>query len=125
MDRLVLTPDTIHFHREVSGKTCPGKAIAKEWILDELSLYRLKPRIPKTPLRQVVEAISAAVPQRGTSSDRSAPIPSAKPPVPEWGKEAVRFAAEHKLFDIRNEEDIRDAVKFYRFYQQFIQNRHD
>jgi len=36
MDSLGIPEEEIYFHRDVSPKTCPGKAITKEWLLEEL-----------------------------------------------------------------------------------------
>lgn len=37
MDKLKITPENIMFHRDYSSKSCPGKAITKEWVLSQLS----------------------------------------------------------------------------------------
>lgn len=36
--------------------------------------------------------------------------------VPDWATEAVQFVLKNNLFQVKTEEDIRDAVKFHRFY---------
>jgi len=36
MDSLDIPEEEIYFHRDVSIKTCPGTAITKEWLLEEL-----------------------------------------------------------------------------------------
>jgi hypothetical protein len=36
MDQLKIPEKEIYFHRDVSPKTCPGKMITREWLLDEL-----------------------------------------------------------------------------------------
>lgn len=114
MDRLSISQSQVFFHRDVSPKTCPGRAITKEWLFAELSTVRAMPRIPRLaedgPL-----SISAPVPTVNGLSNFV--------PVPEWAMEAVRFVTDHQLFEVKNDEDIRDAVKFYRFYQ-LIQNPH-
>jgi N-acetylmuramoyl-L-alanine amidase CwlA len=113
MNQLDIAQDQIFFHRDVSPKTCPGSAITKEWLFGELSGYQFKPSIPRqSKLQEVVKTISAPV-----------PTPQKTPTyvsVPEWAMEAVRFVTQHELFEVRNDEDIRDAVKFYRFYNTFL-----
>ncbi len=47
MSRLAIGGPNLFFHRDVSPKTCPGKAITKEWLFGELKKYRLRPRIQK------------------------------------------------------------------------------
>lgn len=37
MDKLNLTTEQIFFHRDFSSKSCPGHAITKEWLFQELS----------------------------------------------------------------------------------------
>lgn len=86
MNRLNLTNKNIYFHRDVSSKSCPGKAITKEWLFKELS--------ESNELEDMILA-----------------------PVPDWATEAVAFVRENGLFEIRTAEDVRDAVKFYRFYK--------
>lgn len=116
MDRLGISESRLFFHSDVAKKTCPGRAISREWLLGELDRYVLRPMIPKkASLREVAESLSApAIPKPGITYV----------PVPEWAMEAVKFVVNHQLFDIKNEEDIREAVKFYRFYQ-LIQKPHD
>ena len=117
MERLNLTENEIFFHRDTSPKSCPGWAITKEWLFKELSEFRFKLRI-STRDREPIETISA-------------PVPVTPPPdsdemvfvhVPEWAQEAVDFVTTHKLFKITSAEDIRDAIKFYRFYLLIISN---
>lgn len=100
-DRLNLSENDIYFHRDVSPKSCPGHAISKEWLFEELRNFRRYPRIP------------------GISPDRPGEIM-----IPVWAAEAVLFVEKHRLFEIRNEEDVRDAVKFHRLYQ-LIQKEHE
>ncbi|MBI5422056.1 N-acetylmuramoyl-L-alanine amidase [Candidatus Peregrinibacteria bacterium] len=113
MDRLSIPQGQVFFHRDVSPKTCPGRAITKEWLFAELATVRVMPRIPRLA-------------EDGPLSI-SAPVPSTNPstfvPVPEWAMEAVRFVTDHQLFEVKNDDDIRDAVKFHRFYQ-LIQSSH-
>ncbi|MBU0727229.1 N-acetylmuramoyl-L-alanine amidase [Patescibacteria group bacterium] len=96
----------ILFHRDASPKSCPGWAITKEWLFAELASFRKLPRIP---------SISPAI------EEISAPIPEEEVMVPIWATDAVSFVLKHRLFEIRNQDDIRDAVKFYRLYN-LIQN---
>lgn len=111
MERLNLTENEIFFHRDVSPKSCPGWAITKEWLFKELSEFRFKPRIPTRGI-EPIETISAPAPVTPPpDSDEMVFVP-----VPEWAREAVDFVVTHKLFKITSAEDIRDAVKFYRFY---------
>ena len=93
MYRLSLQESDIQFHRDVSPKSCPGWAISKQWIFDELKSFQKKPRIP------IPEPAEGEV------------------LIPIWATDAVSFVLKHRLFEIRSQEDIRDAVKFYRFYQ--------
>ncbi len=99
MDRLGISAANLFFHRDVSSKTCPGRAITKEWVLGELDLTDV------STFHDVATSISAPVPLF----------------IPEWAREAVDFVNTHHLFEIRTEQDLRDAVKFHRFYQ-LIQN---
>lgn len=117
MERLNLTENEIFFHRDVSPKSCPGWAITKEWLFKELSEFRFKSRIPSR-YPEPPEVISAPAPViPPPDSDEMVFVP-----VPEWAQEAVDFVATHKLFKITSAEDIRDAIKFYRFYQLVISN---
>jgi hypothetical protein len=109
MGQLGISQAQVFFHRDVSPKTCPGSAISKEWLFNELSNFQFKPSIPKaSTLGEVVAATSAPIPD---------PMGTSYVAVPEWAMEAVKFVTEHQLFAVKNDEDIRDAVKFYRFYQ--------
>lgn len=113
MDQLNLTEKDIFFHRDVSGKSCPGWAITKEWLFEELSEFCFKPRIPtREGLSGTIRNTTAPIPVDYYASEDMVLIP-----VPDWAKEAVDFVAKHKLFKVRCAEDVRDAVKFYRFYQ--------
>jgi hypothetical protein len=100
MARLNITNQNIFFHRDVSAKSCPGWAITKEWLFAELDAFRKKPLTPTVD--QPLDEISAPV--WGL-------------PVPTWAQEAVNFVVKNGLFEIQTQDDIRDAVKFYRFYQ--------
>ncbi len=113
LEGLNLTENDIYFHRDVSIKSCPGWAITKEWLFYELSEFRLKPRIPgRSDLEDAIRNTTAPAPVDYHASEEMVLIP-----VPDWAREAVDFVARHKLFKIRSAEDVRDAVKFYRFYQ--------
>lgn len=99
MNKLNLNESDILFHRDGSPKTCPGSAISKQWLFDELRNYRTKPRIPNP----ITDGI---------------PIPAEDEIlIPIWASDAVSFVLKHRLFEIRTDNDVRDAVKFYRFYQ--------
>ncbi|MFH0838389.1 MAG: peptidoglycan recognition family protein [Patescibacteria group bacterium] len=37
--------------------------------------------------------------------------------IPIWATEAVAWVQQNHLFEVRNDEDVRDAVKFHRFYK--------
>ena len=118
MDRLNLQRNQIFFHRDVSAKTCPGTAITKEWLFAELDNYHILPRIPvrppeRTPAIKAIEAVSAPVPDFVPTDEEVM--------IPIWSAEAVAWVRKHKLFEIHSQEDVRDAVKFYRFYN-LIQN---
>lgn len=107
---LHLEDKDILFHRDASPKSCPGWAITKEWLFEKLKSFRKLPRIPtRTPEIEAIESISA-------------PIPEDEVMVPIWATEAVSFVLKHRLFEIRSDEDVRDAVKFYRFYNLIRQN---
>lgn len=117
MERLSIPQSQVFFHRDVSPKTCPGRAITKEWLFAELSNFRFMPGIPRpASLGEVAATISAPVPTETPST--------VFVPVPEWALDAVKFVNDHQLFVIRTDDDVRDAVKFYRFYQ-LIQNPHE
>ena len=110
MGQLGITGASIFFHRDVSTKTCPGKAITKEWLLSELGEYRILPRIPGvSPAMSGVASVSAPIPGLTLRDDEVR--------IPIWAAEAVAFVKKHQLFKIHSDEDIRDAVKFYRFYK--------
>jgi hypothetical protein len=112
LERLSLTENNIYFHSDVSTKTCPGKAITKEWLFYELTAFKLKPRIPNPGgLPDVLRNTTAPVPVDYYASDDMVLIQ-----VPDWAAEAVNFVARNRLFKIRRAEDVRDAVKYYRFY---------
>ncbi len=104
IDKLNLSNSDIYFHRDVSGKSCPGWAITKEWLFAELANLTFGPRIP-------------------LNDDNLAPANVEEEPemvlapVPDWGTEAVAFVKQHELFNVDTAEDVRDAVKFYRFYK--------
>lgn len=91
MKQLGVDHRNLFFHRDVSPKTCPGKAITKEWLFNELGVIR----IPTV----------------------SAPEKSEEIMIPVWAAEAVAWVRQNKLFEITSQGDVRDAVKFYRFYK--------
>ena len=95
-----IAPAQVYFHRDVSAKTCPGKAITKEWLLAELDRFQFKP----------------AIRPAGTSENPAAVE------VPDWATEAVQFVRQHQLFDVETPEDLHDAVKFYSYYQLIRRN---
>ncbi|MBU0706507.1 N-acetylmuramoyl-L-alanine amidase [Patescibacteria group bacterium] len=77
MNQLGIDKQNIFFHRDVSSKSCPGKAITKAWLFEELGEVR----------------------------------------IPIWATEAVTWVNQNHLFEVRNDEDVRDAVKFHRLYK--------
>jgi hypothetical protein len=107
LNRLNLGNGQLFFHRDVSSKTCPGKAITKEWLFAELEAIQLKPSIPSGNLNTILASTTVLPPSDSTV-------------VPVWAADAVRFVNEHELFLIKTDDDIRDAVKFYRFYQMLM-----
>lgn len=111
MSRLNLDNTGIYFHRDVSGKTCPGRAITKEWLFQELGVptTRVFPRIPtmNQPINEPTNELAT------NDSDEEFVVLK----VPSWAKEAVQFVTEKNLFEVKTKEDLRDAVKFHRFYQ--------
>lgn len=113
--QLGLDKNQIHFHRDISPKTCPGSAITREWLFGELDDFRILPRIPaSTPAMEGVASVSAPIPGRVptglTSLDDEVMIPI-------WAAEAVAWVHRNHLFEIHSYEDVRDAVKFHRFYK--------
>jgi len=42
-ERLKLNPEDIKFHRDFMATDCPGKAVEKSWIIDELKNYKIIP----------------------------------------------------------------------------------
>jgi hypothetical protein len=110
-DHLSIPRDHIFFHRDASSKSCPGNAITKEWIFAELDTYRILPQIPTiTPTMEAISSVSAPLPE-----------PADEIMIPLWAAESVTWVQQHNLFEIREEQDVRDAVKFHRFYK-LIQN---
>ncbi len=108
MVHLRLSDSDIYFHKESSPTSCPGNAITKEWLFAELDSIRLGPRIPRP-----TDTPSIPVPSPAYLDDEEMVLIE----VPDWTREAVDFVATHKLFKIKEAEDVRDAVKFYRFYK--------
>ncbi|MBN2306466.1 N-acetylmuramoyl-L-alanine amidase [Candidatus Peregrinibacteria bacterium] len=110
MLQLKIDRQNVFFHREVSSKTCPGTAITKDWLFSELDDFRILPRLPgKTKAIEGVASVSAYIPGLTSLDDEFM--------IPVWAAEAVAWVHRHQLFEIHNEEDVRDAVKFYRFYK--------
>ncbi len=95
--RLAILNQGIYFHRDASSKTCPGNAITKPWLFAELANYNV---------------------QLGSSNQ----LGSQEVMIPIWATEAVAFVRQHGLFEITSKQDVRDAVKFHRFYQ-LIENK--
>lgn len=95
---LHIPQERIHFHREVAAKSCPGWAITKEWLFAELADSFSDVPSETGRLHKAAGAFSA-------------------PAVPVWARAAVEFVQEHQLFEIRGEDDWREAVKFFRLYQ--------
>ncbi len=113
MSQLKIESQNVFFHRDVSSKTCPGKDITKEWLFSELDDFRILPRIPGIPgvSRAMEGVVSVSAPIPGlTSLDDEVKIPV-------WSAEAVAWVHRNRLFEIHSDEDVRDAVKFYRFYK--------
>jgi hypothetical protein len=118
MEELGIGNTDLFFHRDASSKSCPGWAITKEWVIEELSKFRFRPAIPGVSrLHELVTELSA--PPGTFQSTVDEPLILT---IPEWAEPAVRFIKQHQLFTIRNENDVRDAVKFYRFYQLIQSN---
>lgn len=114
MQQLSIFENGVFFHRDVSAKTCPGTAITKAWLFHELMRFELPASRPVVPseFRERVEDISAPLPAATDPLTSSVLMP-----IPDWAQEAVDFVQEHRLFQIMDMKDVRDAVKFYRFYQ--------
>lgn len=110
MSQLGIDMQSIFFHRDVSSKSCPGKAITKDWLFGQLDDFRILPRIPGVSrAMEGVASVSAPIPGL-TSLDDEVKIPV-------WSAEAVAWVHKHHLFEVHSDEDVRDAVKFYRFYK--------
>lgn len=108
MQKLNLTNNNLHFHRDVSPKSCPGNAITKEWLFGELSQFKFNPALSLSdPVLKAAEQFSAPVP----------PVSDEEVMIPIWAADAVAFVRKNKLFEVRQAEDVRDAVKFYRLYK--------
>ncbi len=104
--RLSIPQSEIYFHRDVSGKTCPGTAITKDWLFNELNNFRMGPRIPTRREETMLP-----------TDDEVEIVNTVSVIVPEWAKESVDFIRQHNLFEIRSADDVRDAVKFHRLYK--------
>jgi len=118
MDKLILQRNQIFFHRDVSAKSCPGNAITKEWLFAELDNFRILPRIPtRTPAIERIESVSAPIPTHHITHTTSG-LTSLDDDVmiPIWAAEAVAWVHKNHLFEIHNDADVRDAVKFHRLY---------
>lgn len=112
MDRLGIKEGGVFFHRDASPKSCPGWAINREWVFNELKNFSIKPRIPSpSELMERVETLSVPTPTFPSAPGEEEVM------IPVWAAEAVAFVCKHKLFEVRTLDDVRDAVKFYRFYQ--------
>lgn len=98
--RLAILNKGIFFHRDASSKSCPGNAITKPWLMAELANFNLQ----------------------GIGRPANEPIDPQEVMIPVWAAEAVAFVRQHGLFEIRSAQDVRDAVKFHRFYQ-LIENK--
>ena len=90
---LGIVQSDIYFHRDVAQKSCPGWAITKAWLFAELGLAGATTSGP---------------------AGFSAPLP---PVIPDWAAEAVTFVKTNNLFEVKTDADVRDAVKFHRFYK--------
>jgi hypothetical protein len=118
MDKLNLAEKDIFFHRDVSPKSCPGWAITKEWLFQQLSDFDFdSDSVTLSKLADYLRDTTAPAPVDYYSSDEMILIP-----VPDWAKDAADFVAKHKLFKICCAEDVRHAVRFYRFYQLIREN---
>jgi len=101
---------SVYFHSDVSTKTCPGKAITKSWLFSELDDFRVLPRLPgTTEAMRGVASVSAYIPGLTSLDDEVM--------IPVWAAEAVAWVHNNHLFEIHGDQDVRDAVKFYRFYK--------
>jgi len=110
MSQLKIGNENIFFHRDVSSKTCPGTAITKEWLFGELTSYRILPRIPGVSTAMAgVASVSAPIPGITALDDEVR--------VPVWAVESIAWVKQNNLFEIHSDEDVRDAVKFHRFYK--------
>ncbi len=110
MTQLGIDKQNIFFHRDVSPKSCPGHAITKDWLFAELDDFRILPRIPGVSrTMEGVASVSAPIPGL-TSLDDEVRIPI-------WAAEAVAWVHRNHLFEIHSDEDVRDAIKFHRFYK--------
>lgn len=110
MTQLGIDKQNIFFHRDVSPKSCPGHAITKDWLFAELDDFRILPRLPGTTSAMTgVASVSAPIPGI-TSLDDEVRIPI-------WAAEAVAWVHRNHLFEIHSDEDVRDAIKFHRFYK--------
>lgn len=104
LDRLNIPTSAIYFHRDASPKSCPGRAITKEWLLSELAALG-HATIPV--------GVGGPLP----TDDEIRITTNVSMEVPDWAKESVTFVQEHGLFEIRTPDDVRDAVKFHRLYK--------
>ena len=70
------------------------------------------------PLRRIVSVVfplSESEPPEEPSCPID-PITNFVDDIPCWAQTAVDWVIENELFSILDEEDVRDAVKFYRFF---------
>ena len=115
MERLNIPKEKIFFHRDVSAKSCPGHAVTKQWLFSQLNQFRMLPAMPgTTSAMDGIASVSAPVP--GLPAGAGITSLDDEVMIPIWAAEAVAWVHRNKLFEIRNHEDVRDAVKFYRFY---------
>lgn len=109
MNQLGIDKQHIFFHRDVSSKSCPGRAITKEWLFAQLDDFRILPRLPgTTPAMEGIASVSAPIPGLTSLDDEVL--------IPIWAAEAVAWVHKNHLFEIHSHEDVRDAIKFHRFY---------
>ena len=109
-EKLKVPKSEVFFHRDASNKTCPGKAITKSWLFNELDKFRILPRIPgRSSAMEGINSISAPLPRLNSLDDEFM--------IPVWAAEAVAWVHQNHLFEIHSQEDVRDAVKFHRFHK--------
>lgn len=116
LEHLNITAESIYFHRDVSQKTCPGSAITKEWLFKELGLTYASPLKPEaSKAMKGVASVSAFIPGLTCADDEIM--------IPVWAAESVAWVHKNQLFEIKTDQDVRDAVKFHRFYKLMKQKQ--